>query len=106
MKKYEIVKEHKDFDNIIENGRYKKNKYFVIYNKESKFLYPRFGIAVGKKVGNAVTRNKLKRQMRMILTKNKNLFSNNKDYIIIVKRSSLDISFQQMETEILNLIEK
>lgn len=106
MKKYEIVKEHKDFDDIIETGRYKKNKYFVIYNKESNFSYPRFGIAVGKKVGNAVIRNKLKRQMRMILTKNKNLFSNNKDYIIIVKRSSLDISFQQMEAEILNLIEK
>lgn len=106
MKKYEIVKEHHEFDDIIHNGRYKKNKYFVIYNKESNNLYPRFGIAVGKKVGNAVTRNKLKRQIREIITRNKNLFQNNQDYIIIVKRSSLMLTFQQMKDEIMNLIEE
>ena len=106
MKKYEIVKEHNEFDNIIENGSYKKSKNFVIYNKDSNFEYPRFGIAVGKKVGNAVTRNKLKRQFRMLLTTNKNLFSNNKDYIIIVKRSSLMSSFKDLELELKNIMEK
>ena len=104
MKKYETVKEHKEFDDIIANGRYKKNKYFIIYNKESNFNYPRFGIAVGKKVGIAVIRNKLKRQLREIITKNKNLFKNKKDYIIIVKRSSLDLTFQQMNDSIVELI--
>ncbi len=106
MKKYEIVKEHKDFDNIIASGRYKKSKYFILYNKESNFDYPRFGIAVGTKVGNAVTRNKLKRQYRMILTNNKKLFKNKQDYIIIVKRSSLDVSFKELETELKRTLEK
>ncbi len=106
MKKREVVKEHKDFDLIIEKGRYKKSKNFIIYNKESDYDYPRFGLAVGKKVGNAVTRNKLKRQFRMILTKHKNIFSNYQDYIIIVKRSSLMHSFQELENELINLMEK
>ncbi len=106
MKKYEIVKEHTDFDEIIAKGRYKKSKNFVIYNKESNYKYPRFGIAVGKKVGNAVTRNKLKRQFRMILTNHKNIFPNYQDYIIIVKRSSLMQSFQELESELVNLMEK
>ena len=70
MKKYEIVKEHTDFDDIIAKGKYRKNNFFVIYNKESNFSYPRFGIAVGKKIGNAVTRNKFKRQIRMIINNN------------------------------------
>lgn len=106
MKKYEIVKEHKDFDVILAKGRYKKSKNFVIYNKESDYNHPRFGLAVGKKVGNAVTRNRLKRQFRMILTKHKNIFSNHQDYIIIVKRSSLMESFQDLENELVNLMEK
>lgn len=105
MKKYEIVKEHKDFDDIIAQGRYKKNKYFIIYNKESSFSFPRFGIAVGKKVGNAVTRNKLKRQYRMLITNNKKLFAINQDYIIIVKRSSLDANFREMEIELIRTLE-
>lgn len=106
MKKYEIVKEHKDFDNIIQKGKYNNNSYFVIYNKDSEYSYPRFGIAVGKKVGNAVTRNKLKRQIRMILSNNKFLFKKNKDYIIIVKRNVLNISYEEMENIIKKLIEK
>lgn len=106
MKKYEIVKEHKDFDKIIASGRYKKSKYFILYNKESSFNYPRFGIAVGTKIGNAVTRNKLKRQYRMIITNNKKLFKNGQDYIIIVKRSSLDANFLDLETELKRTLEK
>lgn len=104
MKKYEIVKEHTDFDDIIAKGKYRKNSFFVIYNKESNFSYPRFGIAVGKKIGNAVTRNKFKRQIRMIINNNKNLFKNNRDYIIIVKRSSLDLNFSELEDNLLELV--
>ena len=95
IKKFEIVKEHKDFDNIIASGKYK-----------SSFDHPRFGIAVGKKVGNAVIRNKLKRQYRMLITNNKKLFSNNQDYIIIVKRSSLDTSFSNLNLELRRTLEK
>lgn len=104
MKKYEIVKEHTEFDDIIANGSYKKNKYFLIYNKENKYSYPRFGIAVGKKVGNAVTRNKFKRQIRMIINNNKNLFKKNTDYIIIVKRSSLDLNYNDLNNNLIELI--
>lgn len=104
MKKYEVVKEKKDFDDIIHNGRYVKNKYFVIYNKESNFNYPRFGIAVGKKTGHAVVRNKLKRQVRMIITINKKLFKNNCDYIIMVKKSVLDLKYSDMERYLTELM--
>lgn len=106
MKKYEVVKEHKDFDDIIQNGRYVKNKFYIIYNKEREESFPKFGLAVGKKIGNAVTRNKVKRQLRMIIHNNKNIFQNNKDYIIIVKKAVLEISYSEMEQEFIGLIKK
>ena len=104
MKKYEIVKEHHEFDNIIQTGKYKKNSTFIIYNKDSNHEYPRFGIAVGKKVGTAVVRNKLKRQIRMIINNNKNLFKNHQDYIIIVKRNALEHSFNELEQLLKDII--
>ena len=104
MKKFEIVKEHHDFDNIIQTGKYKKNNCFIIYNKDSNYNYPRFGIAVGKKVGSAVVRNKLKRQVRMIISNNKNLFKNKQDYIIIVKRNALEHTFLELETSLKDII--
>ena len=102
MKKFEIVKEHKDFDNIINTGKYIKGKYFVIYNKDSS--NKRFGIAVSKKFGSAVERNRIKRQTRMILENNKNLFKNNLDYIIIVKKNALNVEYSQLESDIQSII--
>ena len=104
MKKYEIVKEHKEFDNIIQTGNYKKNSCYIIYNKDGEHQYPRFGIAVGKKVGSAVVRNKLKRQVRMIISNNKNLFKNQQDYIIIVKRNALEHTYSELEQALKDII--
>jgi ribonuclease P protein component len=104
MKKYEIVKEHKDFDNIINTGKYKKGSFFVIYNKDNNLNFNRFGIAVSKKNGTAVIRNKMKRVTRMILNKYKNMFKNGNDYIIIVKRNAIEAKYIVLEEDILNII--
>ena len=61
MKKEDIVINNHEFNNIIKNGKYKKNNEFVIYYLDNNLDHPRFGISVSKKIGNAVTRNYYKR---------------------------------------------
>lgn len=104
MKRFEMIKKDTDFRNIIHHAKFKKNKYYVVYNQESTYPYPKFGIAVGKKLGNAVTRNKIKRQIRMIITNNKNVFKKNTYYIIMIKRNVLDLKYAQMELNLLDLL--
>ena len=104
MKKYEIVKEHKDFDDIINTGKYKKGLYYIIYNKDNSLSISRFGIAVSKKNGHAVVRNYMKRVARMIIETNKNMFQKGVDYIIIVKRSALNVDYKALEEDIINII--
>jgi len=104
LKKYEIVKNKREFDYIIKNCKFIKNKYYVIYYKENGLNISRFGIAVGKKVGKAYIRNKVKRQIRMIITNNKNIFKKGYDYIIIVKGSVLLIKYDKMTDELINLM--
>ena len=84
MKRYEMVKSHEEFNEIINKGNRLKGKYAYIFSKEKEFDKPNFGIAVGKKLGNAVVRNKFKRQFRNIVDKNRFLFKNNNNYIIIL----------------------
>lgn len=106
MKKYEIVKSKIDFNSIIQTSPFQKNQNFVIYIKEKEDKNKRFGIAVSKKLGNAVVRNKLKRQIRAIIDEKKINFPNNRDYIIMIKKSCVDLPFSKMKEELENLIKE
>ena len=104
MKKNEMIKKHQEFTDFIKNSRYVKNRNFTLYIRNSEYEYPQFGIAVSKKLGNAVERNKIKRRMRVILDENKNSLLNNKDYIIIMKENSKNLSFKELNESFKDLI--
>lgn len=106
MKKEDIVKSNRDFDNIIKNGKLKKNKEFVIYYIDNNDKKSRFGISVSKKIGNAVIRNYYKRIIRNICHKNKNLYSNGKDYIIIMRKGLTLLDFSEANKSFTDLIKK
>ena len=106
MKKYEIVKTHQDFNEIIQNGKVLRSPFFNIYQKKNGSNSNHFGIAVGKKLGNAVFRNYQKRKIRMILTNHKKEFSKGHDYIIIMKEKSKTITYQEFEKQLLELLLK
>ena len=106
MKRYEMVKSHEEFNEIINKGNRLKGKYAYIFSKEKEFDKPNFGIAVGKKLGNAVVRNKFKRQFRNIVDKNRFLFKNNNNYIIMIKREANTASFSELETDLINTLKK
>ena len=99
MRKLYIVKRKDEFDSIINECPFKKNNSFIIYYKDNKYLYDRFGISVGKKIGNAVVRNTYKRKIRSIIDNYKKNYNNQEDYIIILRRSALNISYSELEKD-------
>ena len=79
-----------------------KNKYFSLYYKESNKNH--YGISVPKKVGHAVIRNKLKRQLKNIIIQNEKTIQPNYNYVIIVKETSLTLNYEGLKNNILDLI--
>ena len=106
MKRYEMVKSHEDFNNIINNGQKLKGKYFLLFAYPKNEKRCKFGIGVGKSLGNAVVRNKYKRIVRNIIDTNKFLFKNSYNYIIIIKKEALGVKYQELESSLKNLIRK
>ena len=94
MKKINIVKDNRDFNRIIKNNRPFKYKDYIIYiDKKEPSIY-RFGFSVGKKIGNAVLRNRIKRQIKEIVSQNN--YKNDFDCIIIVGKGILNHNFKEM----------
>jgi len=106
MKKELIVTDNREFNNIIGDRFIWKNNYFIIYIRKRRLNHSRFGIAVGKKLGNAVIRNKLKRQIRNLIVDNIFLFPKDYDYIIMVKKQCLSDGYQIMKESLINLLKE
>lgn len=106
MKKYEMIKQHDEFNNIIKNEKFIKNSNYVIYYKDSNNYMPRFGIAISTKFGKAYIRNYYKRITRNIIDINKKSFSNNKDYIIMIKRTCINFKYNELKSSFEQLLKE
>lgn len=104
MKKKEIIKKSNDYTKVINKNNKLKNKYYsLFYIKSDNTL---FGISIPKKIGNAVIRNKNKRQIKNIIDNNKNNIQNGYNYVIIIRKEILSLSYQEKEKELINLFKK
>ncbi len=104
MKKLNIIKKQDEINNIIKTGNLSKNKFFYIYNKERESKYFRFCICVSKKLGNAVVRNKNKRQIKDIIDKSNLVFKSNMDYVIILRKEISNVSYEDKKKYLLELL--
>ena len=106
MKRIETIKDQKLFNNIIRNGKFIKNNFFVIYNIRKEEDKINYGIAVSNKLGKAVVRNKLKRQTRTIIDNHRNLFKKEHNYIIMIRKGSVGSDYQTLDRALVELLEK
>ena len=75
-----------DFLECFAKGRKKSSANFIIFYQVRRVDYPRIGITVSKKVGNAVRRNRMKRLLREFFRLHKAFFLPGLDYSIVVKK--------------------
>ena len=103
MKKVDIIKSSDEYTEIINTGKTRKNKYYSIYYRKNDNKN-RYGITIPKKLGVAVLRNKTNRRVKNIIDQNKNTRQNSYDYVIIVKKGILELTYLEMEKELLKLM--
>lgn len=103
MKKINIIKESRDFDRIIHNNKPYKYKDYIIYVEKNTNNVYKFGLSVGKKIGNAVNRNKVKRQLKYIIDQKD--YQNNFNCIIIVGKGIKERTFEERKDNLLKSLE-
>lgn len=103
MKKREIIKSSRYYTKIINTNNAKRNKYYSIYYCKTSDDN-KYGISIPTKTGTAVQRNKIKRRIKNIIDNNKNIVQKGYEYVIIVKKGIIDLTYQEMEKELLKLL--
>lgn len=99
------IKKYSEFQKVIEADNVKKTCFFVSYRLDNNLGYSRFGISVPKKTGNAVVRNRVKRQVRAAIGESTN-FEESIDIVIIVRKNYDPDNFTQIKSEIQKVLEK
>lgn len=105
MEKKYRVKKHAEFDQIFKIGRKQSTPNFKVVFQKTEEPHPRFGISIGKKFGNAVQRNKIKRQIRNIL-RNYKQCSLSFLTIVVVKPVAAKLTFIEIQKELTSSLNK
>ena len=95
--KTSIIKRRRRKGRIKNNRSFKYKDYIIYKERKSNDVY-KFGISVSKKIGNAVVRNKLKRQIKNII--DKKCYENSFNCIIILRKGILEKSFSEMSEDL------
>ena len=102
MKKINTIKKYREFKEILNKRKFYKNELYCVYFRKNDYKFTRIGILVTKKNGNAVVRNKIKRQTRSIID---SIISYNIPVDIIVTiNKKYDINSFQTNYELLSTL--
>ena len=88
----ETLKDNKDFLNLYRKGKYIPSKYSVIYVRPNGRPFNRLGITAGKKIGNAVRRNRAKRLIRLAYRQSEIALPVGIDLVIVARSRLCEIS--------------
>jgi ribonuclease P protein component len=91
-----------DFARVERQGRRAAGAFVVVVSRPGR---GRVGLAVSKKVGNAVVRNSVKRRLREILRRHKELFEG-KDLVLIAQPAAAGQSLALLEADVRAALER
>ncbi|WP_130472931.1 ribonuclease P protein component [Candidatus Magnetaquicoccus inordinatus] len=74
-----------EFKKITSSGRKLGGRFFLLFARRTEYDRSRLGITVSRKVGNAVVRNRVKRQIREFFRRQRPSLLSGYDWVVIAR---------------------
>ena len=82
------------------------NGYLVLYARKNRMNTNRVGVTVGKKLGHAVVRNRVRRRLREVYRLNEERFAPGWDIVVVARTRCIQADFGKLTQAYLSLAEK
>ena len=106
LPKQNRLKKNKQFSYIYKHGQAKHEQSISLTYIKTKFKPFKIGFTVSKKIGNSVTRSRVKRLLREAARLEIKNFNSNYNYIFIARESITERNFEQIKEQIVSLLKK
>ena len=98
------LKENRDFRRVYNKGKSYVSPYFVVYINKNRFSDVRLGITAGKKIGNAVKRNRAKRVITAALSTICPRIITGYDFVIVARTKILTVKSTEVLLSLLKIL--
>jgi len=96
------LRRRKDFDNVFRRGRAWSNELLVLRSLPNNLPHSRFGFITSKRLGKAVTRNRVRRRLREAVRVLP--LADSWDVVISTKTRAAGADFQALRTAVIDLL--
>lgn len=108
MKQTITLKKNYEFEKIFSKGKYINGKYICAYMMKNHMNINKIGIAISKKVGKSVQRNRIKRLIRENYRMLENDINLGNNIVFLWKKNTTitDATYKNIEEDMKNIINR
>jgi len=92
----EMLRSRSDFTALQQDARSHTDRILVVRYRRNALEHDRFGISTGKRLGNAVIRNRTRRRIREALRQLESRPAPGLDFLVVARPASADATYQQI----------
>ncbi len=94
------LRKRRDFESVFRDGVTAGSRYLVMYAKPNELSFNRLGLSVSKKIGKAVTRNRIKRLLKEAMRRVLEDVPQDYDFVLVAKKPSLEVELNDFIRDI------
>lgn len=96
FQRHSRLRKRRQFLEVYESGQKAHTATLVVYVRENGLSCHRLGLTVSRKIGKAVTRNRIKRRLRELFRARREAIPGSLDIVVNVKRPASQATFQEL----------
>ena len=102
----ERLRHPREFQEVFQHGKKLVAPTFILYLLPTSASHSRLGLAVSKRVGNAVVRNRIKRLLRELFRRHKGLLQPGYDVVFVARQGAADAPLAEYTQQFLRLLHR